>query len=78
MTFCRCCLQVGLDGRVARRGDDPLVGGQQVIGVRMEVRDAPDHGRARDQVVASRQQSGEQLGVAGVALDQAVARIGVS
>ncbi len=60
------------DGGVARRGDDALVGGQQVVGVGVEVGDAADHRRAGDEVVAVHQQLGHERGVLHVRLDQPV------
>ena len=61
---------VGLNRCVARRRHDPLVGGQQIVGVGVEVGDPPDHCRACDEVIASGQQPCEQLGIAGVTLDE--------
>jgi hypothetical protein len=66
---------VGLDRGVARRGHDSLVGREQVVGVRMEIRDPADHRRARDEMVGVRQQAGHQVDVARVALDQRVMRV---
>jgi hypothetical protein len=68
---------VRLDGGVAGRGHDPLVGGEQVVGVGVEVRDAADQGRAGDEVVAVGQQPRHQLHIAGVALDEVVVRVAV-
>ena len=65
---------VGLDRRIARGGDDALVGGEQIVGVGVEVRDAADHGGAGDQVVAVGEQPLQQVDVAGIPLDQTVAR----
>ena len=63
------------DGGITRRGDDPLVGREQVIGVGVEVGDPADHRGARDEVVAVGQQFGQQADVPGVTLDKPVARI---
>ena len=68
---------VRADRGVEGGGDDPLVFREQVVRELMEVRDAADHGRARDDVIALRRQLCEQLDVLGVTLDQPVARIGV-
>ena len=68
-------LLVGRDGGVAGRRDDPLVGGQQVIGVGVEVGDTADHGRARDELVAVGQQPGHQADVPRVALHQLIPRM---
>ena len=48
-------------------------GGQQVVGVGVEVRDPADHGGAGDEVVAAGEQIGEQGDVATVALHEPVA-----
>ena len=63
------------DRGVAGRGDDPLVGREQVIGIGVEVRDPADHGCAGDEIVAVGQQPAQQPDVSGVAFDEAVARI---
>ena len=75
MTFLSRAGLVRLDGRVAGRGDDALVGREQVVGVGVEVGDAADQRRAGDEVVAVAEQLGHQLGVAGVALDEVVVRV---
>jgi hypothetical protein len=66
-----------LDGGIARRRHDALVVGDQVVGVGVEVGDAADEGGAGDEVVAVGEQFGHEVGVAAVALDQPVARVGV-
>ena len=55
---------VGDDRGVARGGNDPFVGGEQVVGVRVEVRDPADHGRAGNEMVAvaAASSSGRRLG----------------
>ena len=63
------------DRGVAGRGDDPLVGREQVIGIGVEVRDPADHGGAGDEVVTPVKQVGHERHVAGVPLDEAVVGI---
>ena len=75
MTFCSLPVPVRRDRGVAGRGDDPLVGGEQVVGVGVEVGDAADQRGAGDEVVAVGEQLGHQLDVAGVALDEPVVRV---
>src|SRR6202042_3065636 len=60
---------------VAGGRDDPLVGGEQVVGVGVEIGDAADQGRGCDEVVAVGQQLRHQPDVAGVALNEPVARM---
>ena len=70
MTFCSLPSWCASIAASQDDGDDPLVGGEQVVGVGVEVGDAADHRRAGDEVVAVRQQVGHQLDVAAVALDE--------
>lgn len=63
---------VGGDRGVTLGGHDPFVGGEQVIGVGVEVGDAPDQGRPGDEVVTVHQEFGHQLHIPGVALDEGV------
>ena len=63
---------VGLDGGIAGGGDDPLVGGQQVIGVGMEVRDAADHGCTGNEVVAVDQEIRQEIDIPSITFDEAV------
>ena len=65
------------DRRVAGGRHDPFVGGEQVVGVRVEVGDPADHRGPGDEVVAVGQQVGEQAGVARVALDEPEPRMAV-
>ena len=65
----------GRDRRVERRGKDPLVLGDQVVGELVEVADAADHRRGRDDLVDIGRQLGHQRDVLGVALDEPVARM---
>ena len=48
------------DRRVERRGEDPLVLGQQVVGELVEVADPADHRRRRDDLVDVRGELGHQ------------------
>ncbi len=66
---------VGADRGVEGGGADALVFGQQVVGKLVEVGDAADHRRARDQLIAVRGQLGQQLRVFRVALDELVAGV---
>ena len=61
---------VGFDRGVTRGGDDALVGGQQVVGVGVEVGDPADHGRAGNEVVAFHQQLRHQVDVPGIPFDE--------
>jgi hypothetical protein len=61
-----------LDRRIAGRRDDAFVGGQEVVRIRVEVGDPPDHGGSGDEVVAVGEQLREEVGVAGIGHDQAV------
>src|SRR6266550_677570 len=54
---------------------DALVLGQQVVGELVEIRDAADHRGPGDDMVAVHRELGQEPGVLGVAVDQAVARI---
>jgi hypothetical protein len=63
------------DGGVARGRDDALVGGEEVVGVRVEVGDPPDHRRAGDQVIGVACELGEHRHVARVGFDEAVVRV---
>jgi len=68
---------VGGDGGVAGGGHDAFVGGEEVVGVGVEVGDAADEGGAGDEVVAVAGEFGHQVDVAGVAEDEAVAFVAV-
>jgi hypothetical protein len=63
------------DRGVALGGHDPLVGREQVVGVRVEIGDATDQGGPGDEVVAVGEQVGEQPDVARVTLDERVRRV---
>ena len=60
---------------ITTRRHDPLVGGEKVVGIGMEVRNPADHRRPRDEVIAVFQQIGQQAGIARVALDEVVIRV---
>ena len=75
MTLLQPALPVRRDRRVAGRRDDPLVGGEQVVGVGVEVGDPADHGRAGDEVVAVGQQVRHQPDIARIALDELIVRM---
>ncbi len=64
---------VGRDGGIERRGQDPLVLGQQVVGELVEVADAADHRRRGDDLVAVGRERPQQPGVLRVALHEPVA-----
>ena len=64
---------MGPDRGVERGGRDAFVLGQQIVGVRMEIRDAADHGRAGHEMVAIPQQPLEALDVLGVAAHEPIA-----
>src|SRR5262249_32394740 len=53
-------------------GENTLIFGKQVIGEFVEGADAPDHGRARDDVVAFSGQLSHAANVLGVPLDEGV------
>ena len=63
------------DRGVERRGQDPLVLGEQVVRELVEVADAADHRRGGHDLVAVGRQLGEQRDVLGVALDEPIARV---
>ena len=67
-----------MDGGVEGGGGDPLVLGNQLVGVGVEVRDAADHRRPGDELVAVRQQPPEQPDILRVADDELVARVAVA
>lgn len=68
---------MGVDRRIARRGDDALIRRQKVVCVGVGLRDAPDHRRPGDELIAVRQEVRHQVDVAGIALDEAIARMAV-
>ena len=63
------------DRRVERRGQDPLVLGQQVVGELVEVADPADHRRGRHDLVAVGGQLAHERNVLGIALHEAIARM---
>ena len=66
---------MGRDRGIERRGEDPLVLGQQVVRELVEVADAADHRGGRDDLVAVRRELAHERRVLRVALDEAVARV---
>ena len=66
---------MGGDRRVERRGEDPLVLGEQVVGELVEVADPADHRRGGDDLVAIGGELAHQRDVLCVALDEAIARM---
>ena len=66
---------MGGDRRVERRGEDPLVLGEQVVGELVEVADPADHRGRGDDLVAVGGELRHQRGVLRVALDEAIARV---
>ena len=70
-------LQEGGDGSVKGGGEDPLVLSQQLVGELVEVADPADHGGGRNDLVAVHCQLGQEGGVLGVALHQAVGGMAV-
>ena len=73
--FCKRPFRKAVDGRVEGGRDDPLVLGQQVVGIFVEVGDAADPGRPGDQVIARPDQLLHQGRVGGVAFDERVSRV---
>ena len=65
------------DGRIERRGEDPLVLREQVVGELVEVADPADHRRSRHDLIAVRGELRQQRDVLGIALDEPVARVTV-
>ena len=65
------------NGCITGGREDPLVGGEQIVCVGMEVRDPADHRRAGDQVLTAGQRVGHQTRVACVPADEPVARMAV-
>ena len=66
---------MGGDGGVEGRGQDALVLGQQVVRELVEVADAADHRRGRDDLVAVGDELAHEPDVLGIAFDEPVARM---
>ena len=64
-----------VDGRVARRGGDPVVRREQVVRALVEERDPSDHGGERDEVVAAVERGPQHAWVARVAAHLGEARV---
>jgi len=65
------------DGGVERGRQDPLVLGEQVVGELVEVADAADHRRRRDDLIALGGEFAHEPDVLGITLHEPVARVAV-